>query len=90
MWVELGTLMIPTMDGMIQFRVIPTWRPTIDGSSACGLPASGDQPHVGIAGVTLHKTRHIRIIEDTNRCSYRLLTRGITSRGLARPSPLLT
>ena len=29
--------------------------------------ASGDKPHVGIAGVTLHKPRPISIIEDTNR-----------------------
>jgi len=28
-----------------------------------------DKPHVGIAGVTLHKPRHISIIEDTNRDS---------------------
>jgi len=29
--------------------------------------------HVGIAGVALHKTRPISIIEDTNGCSFRLV-----------------
>jgi len=37
---------------------------------------SGDKPHVGIAGVTLHKPRPISIIEDTNRCSFRLQSEG--------------
>ena len=31
---------------------------------------SGDKPHVGIAGVALHKTRHISIIEDTDGCEW--------------------
>ena len=38
---------------------------------------SGDKSHVGIAGVTLHKTLPISIIEDTNRCSFRLELRGL-------------
>ena len=44
-----------------------------DGGLA-GAPfrQSGDKPHVGIAGVTLHKTRPISIIEDTNRWSFSL------------------
>ena len=43
--------------------------------------ASGDKPHVGIAGVTLHKTRPIRIIEDTNGCSFSQT--GVPSWGLS-------
>ena len=35
--------------------------------SAAATDWSGDKFHVGIAGVTLHSTRPIRIIEDTNK-----------------------
>ena len=34
---------------------------------------SGDKPHVGIAGVTLHTTRSSSIVEDTHGYSFRLV-----------------
>ena len=43
-------------------------------SCTCGeWGASGDKPHVGIVGVTLHKTQPLSIIEGTNGCSCRLV-----------------
>ena len=45
---------------------------------------SGDNPHSGIAGVTLHKTRFISIIEDTNGCSFM----GVIPRGHVGHVPL--
>ena len=47
---------------------------------------SEDKPHVGITGVTLHKTRPTSIIEDTNRCSFRLV-RGGTVQVRSKTSP---
>ena len=50
---------------------------------------SGDQPHVGIAGVTLHKTRPISILDDTNGCSFRLGPRLFRLTHLPHPGPVL-
>ena len=59
---------------------------TIEGCEMFwGLP-SGDEPHVSIAGVTVHKVRPIRIIEDTNRCSLTWSSKRRRSASSTRPN----
>ena len=55
--------------GLTQERldVPPAWFAGHKQARGVLFSTSGDEPHVGIAGVTLHKTRPISIIEDTNR-----------------------
>ena len=69
--VRASTSRVPPLLGVLLGR-------TASRLSACG---SGDNPHVGIVGVALHKTRPISIIKDTNGCSFRLDVSVLASAG---------